>query len=121
MHHRRDRVEEGQRVAAGLLGDGGGEGRGGERSGGDDRGAGGQRVDARADDLHPGMGQQGGGDRVGETFAVDGQRGPCGNSGAIAFAQDQATERPHFLVQQPDRVRIGVVGSETVRADQFGK
>jgi len=58
---------------------------------------------------------------VGEAVAVDRERAARGHLVRVARRHDQRAEPAHLLVQQADRVRVGVVGPERVGADQFGQ
>ena len=83
--------------------------------------AGGRPCDLLADDRDQRMrfdlGRHGGG----KTVAVDGERAAGRNLVAIAGPHDQRAGKPHLGMQQPDRIGLGVVGAEGVRADQLGK
>ena len=57
----------------------------------------------------------------GEAFAVDGQRRAGGHAMLVGRGHDQRTQRPHFLVEQADRIVLGIVGAEAVRADHLGQ
>ena len=61
------------------------------------------------------------GDFVGEAFAVDRQRRSGRHLVDLGGGHDEAAERAHFLVEQADRIGLGVVGAEAVRADHLGK
>jgi hypothetical protein len=39
----------------------------------------------------------------------------------IGLGHDQRPQPPHLLMQQPHRIRFGIVGPETVRTDEFGQ
>ncbi len=92
-----------------------------KRAGGDDRGAVGKRVDPLADEFDIGMRLDRAGDALREAVAIHRQRRAGGHAVRVAFAQDQRTQRAHLGMQQPDRVLLGIVGAEAVRADQFGE
>ena len=79
----------------------------------------GQRVDPLANDLDVGMGGDAGGHLGRKGFAVDRERRAGRNSVLVGSGHDQRAERPHFLVKQADRVVLGIVGAEAVRADHF--
>ncbi len=117
----RDRVEEGEGAFAGLGGDGFGELRAGERAGGDDRRMIGQGIDALAHNRDVRVLLDRARDFGGECLSVDRERGTRGNAMLVAGAHDQRTERAHLLVEQPDRIVLGIVGAEAVRADHFGE
>ena len=55
-----------------------------------------------------------------KAVAVDRQRAARRHLVGIGGAHHQRAEPAHFLVQQPDRVVVLVVGAERIRADQFG-
>ena len=57
----------------------------------------------------------------GKAVAVDGERAAGRHLVAIAGPHDQRAGKPHLGMQQPDRIGLGVVGAEGVRADQLGK
>ena len=56
-----------------------------------------------------------------EAVAVDRERRARGHAMLVAGAHDQRIERPHLLVQQPDRIVLGIVRAEAVRADHLGE
>jgi hypothetical protein len=121
---RRDGVEERELGLAGERGKGVGEGRGGQGTG-------------RHDNLVPFLRRQPGDlaaldrdervrferrrDRVREAVAVDRERSAGRHLMGVALGDDQRAQGAHLLMQQPDRVRLGVVGAEGVRADELGK
>ncbi len=121
MDDRRDRVEEGEGVLAGLGGDRRGQPGSGQRPGGDDRRMVGQGIDALAYDGDVGMLRDRPRNRGRERLAVDGERRPGGHAVRVARAQDQRTERAHLLVEQADGIVLGIVAAEAVRADHLGE
>ena len=46
---------------------------------------------------------------------------PAGTRCCVGSAHDQRTERAHLLVEQADRIVLGIVGAEAVRADHLGE
>ena len=118
---RRDRVEEGERVLAGLARDGLGEHRRGERAGRDDRGAVGECIDAFANDRYVRVRFERSCNTGRETVAIHRERGARRHLVKIALAQDQRAQRAHFLVEQPDSVAVRIVRTEAVRADELGE
>ena len=89
--------------------------------GGDDRRMVGQGVDALADDRDVRMLLDRARDLGGEGFAVDRQRRAGGDAVLVGGAHDQRAQRAHFLVEQADRIVLGIVGAEAVRADHLGE
>ena len=123
MDDRRDRVEKGERILAGPRRDPVGKRAGGQRPGGDDdagpiRRRGG---DEFATHLDARLGVDRRCNAGGEIVAVDRQCRPGRHPRGIGAGQDQRPQRPHLGVDQPDRIVLGVVGAEAVRADQFGQ
>ena len=57
----------------------------------------------------------------GEGLAVDRQRRAGGHAVLVGGAHDQRAERAHLLVEQADRIVLGIVGAEAVRADHLGQ
>ena len=106
---------------AGLRGDRFGERRSGQRAGGDDRRVVGQRVDPFAHHGDVRMLLDRPRDLGGESLAVDRERRAGGHAVLVGAAHDQRTQRAHFLVEQADRIVLGIVGAEAVRADHFGE
>ena len=122
MDDRRDRVEEGEGVGAGRRADRFGQRHRGQRAGGDDRQAGGgEGVDPLADDLDIGMGGEPLGHRRRKAVAVDRQRRSGRHPVGVRRRHDQRAERAHLGMEQPDRIVLGIVRAEAVRADQFGE
>ena len=39
----------------------------------------------------------------------------------VGRGHDQGAKRPHFLMEQPDRIILRIVGAEAVRADHLGQ
>src|SRR5581483_5209934 len=66
------------------------------------------------------MGIDCGGDRVGEFFAVDGERRTGGHAALFGDAHDQRAEPPHLLFEETHRV-IELVAAEGVAAHQLGE
>ena len=60
-------------------------------------------------------------DLGGESLAVDRQRRAGGHAVRLGAGHDQRIQRAHFLVEQADRIVLGIVGAEAVRADHFGQ
>ncbi len=118
---RRERIEEGERLAAGFGSDSCGKRCGGERAGGDDRRAVGQCVDPFAYQRDVRMPVDRLGHAVREIVAVDGECGAGRDTVDIGLPHDQRAERAQFLVEQPDRVAFCVVRAEAVRTDEFGE
>jgi hypothetical protein len=56
-----------------------------------------------------------------KTVAVDGQRAAGRNLVGVAAGHDQRAGKPHFGMQQADRVGLGVVGTKGIGADEFGE
>jgi len=114
INDRRERVEKGERILARLSTDGLREQGGGQRAGRDDRGAIGQGVDPLTHEVDVGVR----GDRLGhglrECIAVDRQCRPRRHAVPVGLTHDQRAERAHFLMQQPDGIRFGVVRTEAV-------
>ena len=121
VNDRRDRIEEGESLAAGFGGDRRGQCRAGQRPGGDDRGMIGEGVDALADHDDVGVSADPLGDFAGEGFAVDRERGASGNPVQIRARHDQRAEIAHFLMDQADGIILGIVGAEAVGAHHFGE
>ena len=57
----------------------------------------------------------------GKALAVDRQRRAGGNPMLVRRGHDQRIQRAHFLVEQADRIVLGIVGAEAVRADHLGQ
>ena len=122
MDDRSDRVEEGEGAFAGFRGDRFGEPR--SRSAGPWRRSSGGRAarrPVRAPRVMFGCRSM---TRV--TSAAKPSRStasaePAGTRCLSAGAHDQRAERAHFLVEQSNRIVLGIVGAEAVRADHFGE
>ena len=82
---------------------------------------GGEGVDPLADDLDIGMGGEPLGHRRREAVAVDRQRRAGRHLVRVGRRHDQRAQRAHLGVEQPDRIVLGIVGAEAVRADQLGQ
>ena len=123
MDDRRDRIEEGQRVLARPRRDPCRERTSGQRAGGDDDAApfGRRRGDEFAYDLDQRLGIDRRRHPVRKGIAVDGQRRPGGDARGVGLSEDQRPEAPHFGVDQPDGVVVGVVAPEAVRTHEFGE
>jgi hypothetical protein len=61
------------------------------------------------------------GDGRRKAVAVDGERATRRHLVRVALAHDEGAKPPHLLMQKADRVGLGVVGAERVRADELGK
>ena len=79
----------------------------------------GQGVDALAHDGDVRMALNCPRDLGGKAFAVDRQRRSGRDLVAIRRAHDERAKRAHFLMEQPDRIVLGVVRAEAVGADHF--
>ena len=81
----------------------------------------GQRIDALADDADVAMAF----DRLrhfsGKRFAIDRQRRAGGDTVLVGAAHDERVERAHLLMEEADRIVLGIVRAKAVRADHFGK
>ena len=60
------------------------------------------------------------GDRLRESFAIDGQRGAGGHAMRIGRPHHQRAKPPHLFFQQADGV-IELVAAQRVGADQLGE
>jgi hypothetical protein len=124
MDDRGDRVEEGERLLAHQLGDRIRKRRGGEGAGRHDHVVpvgGRQTRDLLAGERDQGMGFQGGSDGGREPVAVDRKRAAGRDLIGIGGAHHQGIELAHLLVQQPDRIVLGVIGAERIGANQLGQ
>jgi len=123
MHDRRDRIEESELILARQFADTGGEVGRGEGPCRDDDAV---PIIARPRDLaaldrDERMRRERLRDRVGETVAIDRERAAGGHLIGVAGAHDQRAETAHLLMQQPDGVVLGIVGTEGVRAHELGE
>ena len=124
MHDRRDGVEEGERLLAGLLRQRLGERRRGEGAGRDDgvvpvgrRQAG----DFLALQGHQRMGEQRFLHGGGEAVPVDRERAAGGELVGVGRAHDQRAGAAHLLVDHADGIVLRIVGAEGIGADQLGQ
>jgi len=124
VNDRRDCVEEGERILARQAAHRIGERRRGERAGSDD-------------DIVPVLRRQSGdfaaldgderirlerlGDRRREAVAVDGERAAGRHLVAVAHRHDERIRHAHLGMQEADGIRLGIVGTEGVGADQLGE
>ncbi len=67
------------------------------------------------------MGRQCRRDLVRKGITIHGQRRPCRHLVLVRHAHDQRIQLAHFMVDQSDRVEVGIIRPERVRTDQFGK
>jgi len=118
---RRDRVEKGEGAFACFRSNRLGERRPGQRAGGDDRGIVGKRIDPLANHRDVRVLLDRAGDFGGEFGAIDRERRARGHAVLVGGAHDQRAEVAHFLVEQPDRIMLGIVRAEAVRADHLGE
>ena len=82
----------------------------------------GEGVDPLAHDLDIGMGERAAAvTAVREAVAVDRQRRAGGHAVRVGRGHDQRIERAHLGVEQADRIVLGIVRTEAVRADQLGQ
>ena len=56
-----------------------------------------------------------------EAIAIDGERAAGRQTTGISRLHDQRAAAPHFFVQQPDRIVLGIVGAQRIRADELGE
>ncbi len=111
IHHRRNRIEEGKRLFAGVRADRVREGGRGERSGGNDdrtpllRGP----VNLSPADLDSRMLFQRARDLLREAVAIHRQCATGRKPVRIAGAQDQRTGAPHLLMQEAHRIVLPIV------------
>ena len=82
---------------------------------------GGEGVDPLAHELDIGMRGEPLGHRGGEAVAVDRQRRAGRHPVRVGGGHDQRAQRAHLGVEQADRIVLGIVGAEAVRADQLGE
>ena len=120
VHDGRDGVVEKQLVPPGEIGDGAGEGRGGQRPGGDDDLALGQKTDLLPDQFQARHGQQPFLDIGGELVPVHGQSAAGRHRGGVGGLHDEAGEAPHLLFQQAHGV-FHRGRPERIGADQLGQ
>ena len=57
----------------------------------------------------------------GKGFAVDGERRAGGDAVRVGRAHDERAERPHLLMEQANRIVLGIVAAKAVRADHLGE
>jgi hypothetical protein len=114
---RRDRIEEGELAFAGQRSGRFGQRRGGEGAGCDDdripflrRQAG----DLAALDGDERMRFERRRDRARKTVAIDCERPAGRHLVGVALAHDQRPQPSHLLMQQANRVRVGVVRAERI-------
>ena len=124
MHDRGDGVEESKRIGAGLGTDRLCKRGRGQRTGGDDRLVPVGRRQAGnllSHDRNQRMGFDLRGDGGRKAVAVNRQRTASRNLAGVAAGHDERTCKPHLGMKQPDRIGLGVVGTEGIGADQFGQ
>jgi hypothetical protein len=56
-----------------------------------------------------------------ESLAIDCKGGARWDTMEVAGTHDERTKRAHFLMKQANRIVIGIVRTEAVRTDHFGK
>ena len=122
VDNRRDGIEKGQGIFARRCADAFRKSHGGQRTRGDDgQSALGQLIDPLAYNFNIRMFGQAFGYAVGEMVPVDRQRRASRQTMLVAFADDDRIQVAHFLVQKTDGIFLGIVGTKTVRAYQFGQ
>ncbi|QTK78486.1 hypothetical protein AT6N2_C0610 [Agrobacterium tumefaciens] len=122
MHDRGDGVEEGERILTRLGLDGGGKIRRGEGTGRNDGVAPflrRQAVHLLANDRHQRVTFQLFRHGFGKPVAVDGKRAAGRHLVSIGAGHDQRAGKPHFRMNDTDRIRRRIVGAEGIGTDQF--
>jgi hypothetical protein len=71
--------------------------------------------------VHQGIGLEGSGDRGREAVPIDRQRAAGRHLMSVALGHDEGPEAAHLLVEQADRIGLGLVRPERVRADELGQ
>ncbi len=124
MDDRRNGVEEGQSVRAGLRLNGLRQRRRGQGAGGNDGRSPFRR--RQAGDFFPNNGNQRmgfkpGRDGLRKAFAVDGQRTASRNLMCIGTSHDERTGEAHLGMENADGIGFGIIRAERIGTDQLGK